>query len=201
MKIGPKYKLARRLGAPIFEKTQTQKYALREQQKDRGRRRGRVSDYGRQLSEKQKARLTYGVTERQFRNYVRKAMETRGVEPTVALFNLLERRLDNVVFRMGLAPTKRAARQRVSHGHLMVNGRRVTVPSYSVKDGDVIKIREASQDKPMYATLDEDLKNVQKTNWLSFDLKKKEGKVSGAPKFEASDLMFDLGVIVEFYSR
>ncbi len=201
MKIGPRYKIARRLGAPIFEKTQTQKFAQREQSKSAGRRPRRRSDYGLQLLEKQKARLMYGVTERQFRNYVRKAMESRDVDPTAALHQLLESRLDNVVYRAGLAPSRRAARQRVSHGHFTVNGTRTTVPSFHVTKDDVIAIRQGSLEKPMFANLVEEMKEAPKQNWLSYDAKKHEVSILGLPEIETGEMMYDVQAVVEFYSR
>ena len=127
MKIGPKYKIARRLGPAVFEKTQTQKFALSEARHAAGKKRDKrskaLSDFGLQLIEKQRVRFSYGITERQLSNYVEKAIETKG-NPSENLFASLESRLDNVVYRMGIAHTRRLARQMVSHGHFVVYGKR-----------------------------------------------------------------------------
>src|SRR3990167_7813574 len=139
MRIGPKYKIARRLGAPIFEKTQTPKYALSLARKEKNATRGRTkpkSEFGRELIEKQKARFTYGLTEKQFRNYVDKAL--RAPKPAQALFVLLESRLDNTLFRAGISKTRAQARQAASHGHILVNDKQVTIPSILLSEGDII---------------------------------------------------------------
>ena len=131
MRIGPRYKKARYLGAAVFRKTQTQKFAMRSQRKTKtSGRRGGKSEYGRQMLEKQKARFSYGVTCRQFSKYVRKALKSTG-NNGLNLMKILESRLDNVMVRAGFAPTRSAARQMVSHGHIMVNKKIVTVPSLS----------------------------------------------------------------------
>ena len=139
MKTGPRYKIAKRLGASVFEKAQTQKFALSADRsaKNKSRARGRQSEYGKQMLEKQKVRITYGLTERQFRNYVRKALATaHDTKPTDHLHELLELRLDNVVWRLGLAKTRRGARQMVAHGHVMVAGKKSRVPSQMLSVGD-----------------------------------------------------------------
>src|SRR5690348_2193115 len=128
MLLGPKYKICKRLGASVFEKCQTQKFQLAEARaprKTRGRRGG--SDFGTQLLEKQKARFTYGLSESQFSRYVHEAMEKKGKDSVIGLLTRLESRLDNVIYRAGFVKTRRAARQMVSHGHVLVNGRRVNV--------------------------------------------------------------------------
>src|SRR3954462_15916741 len=138
MIIGPRYKIARRLGVPVFEKTQTQKYAARAAARGGGKGTGKPrakSDYGLGMLEKQRARYSYGVSSKQFGNYIKKATEKKG-NSSELLIRLLESRLDNVALRGGYAPTRAAARQMVSHGHLMVNGKIVTIPSYHVSVGD-----------------------------------------------------------------
>lgn len=204
MKIGPRYKIARRLGAPIFEKTQTQKYVLSQTRKSKGSDRGprQKSDYGAQLLEKQKARFTYLLSERQFSNYVKGAVATKS-QTVGTLFGFLERRLDNVVYRMGFAPTRAASRQMVSHGHIMLNGRRVTLPSIQVKAGDKIAIRAGSAKKPLFINLDERIKNVTPPNWIKVDTRKREAEIAGTPNIEAErvGLQFDLNAVIEFYSR
>lgn len=201
MQIGPRYKKARYLGAPIFRKTQTQKYAMRAQRKVKTTgRRSAKSEYGRQMLEKQKARYSYGVSSGQFAKYVAKALQTSG-DNGKNLLRLLEGRLDNVVVRAGFAPTRSAARQMVSHGHIIVKGRKVTIPSYEVSMGEVIGIREGSQKKPLFARLDEEVKNTKSPAWLSVDLEKKEIKIEGEPTADQSDLLFDVRQVLEFYTR
>lgn len=202
MIIKSKYKIARKVGAPIFEKTQTAKYAQR--QENRGKAKGRgprqKSDYGVQLNEKQKARYTYLLTEHQFSNYVKKATAAKG-NTTGLLYSLLERRLDNVVYRLAFAPTRGASRQLSSHGHITVNGRRVTIPSYQVKEGDVIGLREGSKTKPVFANLDASFKDRSTPSWLKRDDAKRTATVVGMPHAEKAEMMFDLNAVIEFYSR
>ncbi len=207
MIIGPRYKIARRLGVPVFEKTQTQKYVLRSGAAApgaKGRQGGgkprAKSDYGLGLLEKQKARMSYGVPGRQFSNYVKKAMSQKGNSSEI-LVQSLESRLDNVALRAGYAPTRQAARQMVSHGHLMVNGTIVTIPSYQVSVGDIIAIREGSKKKALFTTLDERLKAVKTPAWLSVNFDKKEIKIEGQPTISQSELLFNVGSVLEFYSR
>lgn len=202
MIIGPKYKIARRLGAPVFEKTQTQKYvlSLARKSKTRGKKPRAKSDYGLGLNEKQKARYTYGVNERQFAKYIKQAVEKQG-NSAERLTHLLESRLDNVVLRLGLATTRSFARQMVSHGHITVNGRPVTIPSFSVSVGDKISIREGSKKKPLFANFDERMKSVKIPSWLKFNIEKKEAVIDGAPRIDHSELLFNVGAVLEFYSR
>jgi small subunit ribosomal protein S4 len=203
MRIGPKYKIARRLGAEVFEKTQTQKFQLNEEKraKSRKRRRGSRSDYARQLLDKQKVRVTYGLTERQFRKYVNTAMAEKQTPTTDSLYKQLETRLDNIVYRLGIAPTRASARQLVSHGHIDVNGRRITVPSFSAQKGDSISIRQRSVEKVPFQEMEERVKGVQAPNWLSFDAKKKEGEVVAEPQLDGKDHNLNLSSVIEFYSR
>lgn len=203
MKIGPKYKIARRLGAPIFEKTQTPKYTLSLARKERSGHRGRrskpKSEYGLALIEKQKARFTYGIGEKQFRNYVNKALNS--LDPTQTLFATLERRLDNVLFRAGLAKTRPQARQTASHGHVLVNNTRVTVPSILLSKGDVITLRSGSTDKPLFVEATERMKAVAAPLWLKIDPAKKRVVVDGQAVYESKEQLFDLRIVIEFYSR
>ena len=143
MKIGPKYKICRRLGAQVFEKCQTPKFVAAESNKKGGKgKRGKAAtNFAIQLLEKQKVRFSYGVSEKQFYNYVKKALVVKKGAPTEKLSESLERRLDNVVYRLGLANSRALARQMVAHGHFVVKGKRVTVPSYNTSVGDVISIR------------------------------------------------------------
>lgn len=201
MQIGPRYKKARYLGVPVFRKTQTQKYAMRAQRKQKStKRRSQKSEYGRQMLEKQKARYSYGVSSGQFSKYVKLALQTTG-DNSKNLLHILEGRLDNVVVRAGFAPTRSASRQMVSHGHIMVNGKKVTIPSYEVSTGDVITIRQGSQGKALFAKLNEELKNAKAPAWLAVDPDKKEIKVAGIPDADTNDLLFDVRSVLEFYTR
>lgn len=205
MIIGPKYKIARRLGAGIFEKTQSQKFALSEsRRKIEKKRGGPKSDYGIQMLEKQKARYSYALTERQFSNYVKTAIAKQG-ENRDALYKLLESRIDNVITRAGFAATRLAARQLVSHGHILLNGKKVNIPSIQVKIGDKLSVREGSAKKPVFLALDEKLKTTfdpaKIPSWLKVDPEKKIIQVQGVPKMNAGELLFDIGQVLEFYSR
>lgn len=203
MKIGPKFKIAKRLGAPIFEKTQSQKFELSQARGGRrgNRRPGQMSDYKRQLIEKQKMRFSYGITEKQLRRYVDEAVEKEGHQPVAVLMDRLERRLDNVVYRMGLAKTRRFARQIVSHGHIFVNGKRLNVPSHKVRVGDVITVRENSRQSGLFNTLADTHEATAVPGWLSIDVKKLEGTVKGTPVYNPAETMFDPEQVMEFYSR
>lgn len=201
MKIGPRYKKARYLGAPVFRKTQTQKYALRSQRKAKTMgHRGAKSEYGKQMMEKQKARFSYGVSGKQFTKYVKKALKATG-DNGKNLLSILEGRLDNIMVRAGFAPSHSAARQMVSHGHIAVNGKNLTVPSYEVRPGDVITIREGSKNKMIFSKLEEELKTVKAPNWMSVDEKTKTVKITGKPAADMTDLLFDVGAVLEFYTR
>ncbi len=201
MKIGPKYKIARRLGAPIFEKTQTQKFAVRSEKKTKAKGFSRPkSEYAFQHNEKQKARFQYGITEKQFSGYVKAALEKKASRAVPAIFESLESRLDNAVYRLGLATTRRGARQMVSHGHIMVNGKKTTIPSRALKIGDVITPRVGSLSSPLFTKFPDRADALSVPEWMTFDAKKMEAEVKGAPKL-ATDLLFDLNAVVEFYSR
>jgi small subunit ribosomal protein S4 len=201
MIIGPRYKKARYLGAPVFRKTQTQKFALRSQRKAKTMgRRGAKSEYGKQMMEKQKARFSYGVSGKQFTKYVKQALKTPG-DNGKNLLSILEGRLDNTMVRAGFAPTHSAGRQMVAHGHIAVNGRNVTVPSYEVRVGDTLTIREGSKKKVIFSKLDEDLKTMKCPSWMTVDEKTKTIKIIGKPVTDSTDLLFDVGAVLEFYTR
>src|SRR3990167_5544677 len=202
MKIGPKYKIARRLGAPVFEKTQSPKYALSLARKERtgGKGRGKPkSEFGQGLIEKQKARFSYGLGEKQFRNYVDKAL--RSPNPVQRLFITLERRLDNVLFRAGIAKTRAQARQAASHGHIMINGKRVTVPSILLSKGDVISLRPSSQASLLFGEVVERMKTITTPVWLKADPDNRQVTVEGEPVYTEQEHLFNLGVVIEFYNR
>ena len=202
MITGPKYKIARRLGAPIFEKTQTQKYALHLERK--GKKRGfskPKTEYGLQLNEKQKARFIYGLSERQFANYVKEALEKKSPNTAETIFQFLELRLDSALYRLGFSSTRGGARQIVSHGHVSVNGRRVNTPGRRMVVGDKIEITNRSLGKPLFADLDQKIKNVTVPSWIKFDSVKKVAEIQGMPVLVKTENMFDLNTVIEFYSR
>ncbi|MFA6338879.1 MAG: 30S ribosomal protein S4 [Candidatus Paceibacterota bacterium] len=204
MKIGSKFKIARRLGAPIFEKCQTEKFALSLSRKSKTKktgRRGPLTDFGAQLIEKQKARLTYGLSERQFSKYVKEVIEKKYQKQDEKLSEALESRLDNVVYRLGIAPTRRSGRQFVSHGHLMVNGKKVTIPSYSVKKGEKIAIRDGSKEHHFAKSIKERYANWNPPSWLAFNPVAMTGEIKGVPHYEPHEQLFDLKAILEFYRR
>ncbi len=201
--IKSKYKIAKRLGAAIFEKTQSQKFALSEARSPRKTRGGRGggSDYGRQLLEKQRVRYTYGLSEKQLSRYAQAAFAEP--DPSKSLHTLLEMRADSVVYRAGFAPTRRAARQMVSHGHVTVNGRRTTVPSHQVRKGDVIGVREGSRGSALFTVLAE--KNSESRpnvpSWINVSVEKLTAEVSGVPSYNAVEAGLDYATVFEFYSR
>lgn len=200
MKIGPKYKIARRLGSSVFEKTQGAKFALSLQKRTKVRR-GSRSNYGIQLIEKQKVRFTYGLTEKQFAKYIQHAIEKGGNSTAELLNTLLESRLDNVVLRSGFATTRRAARQMVTHGHIMLNNTRVNVPSISVKEGDVISVRENSKQKGLFQNFAERFKEVTVPTWLSVTPGKMETQVKGTPTYTPGNSDLNLPMVIQFYKR
>ncbi len=197
--IGPKTRIARKFNDPIFgpdKSFERRKYAPG--QHGNSRRRKKQSEYGIQLQEKQKAKYTYGILERQFRNLFEKATRRTGITGEV-LLQLCEARLDNSVFRMGIAPTRRAARQLVSHRHITVNGEIVNIPSYSLRPGDVVGIREKS--KSLEVILDSSASHTNSYSWIEWDAEKVEGKFTGYP--ERSDIPENINeqLIVELYSK
>ena len=164
-----------------------------------GNRRKKVSEYGAQLKEKQKVKFVYGGQEKQFHRYYLKATNMKGVTGDNML-RLLELRLDNVVYRLGLAKTRRMARQIVVHGHIRVNGQKVDIPSYSVKVGDVITLRPRSAEMDMFKTLREGT-TVLTPKWLAFDAPNLTGNVNALPAREDIDMQIQENMIVEYYSR
>lgn len=164
-----------------------------------GTRRKKVSEYGAQLKEKQKVKFVYGILEKQFNRYFERAASMKGITGDNML-QLLELRLDNVVYRLGLAKTRRMARQVVGHGHIRVNGKKVDIPSYSVKVGDVITLRPTSAEKELFKSLREGT-SVLTPKWLTFDAQNLTGTVNALPAREDIDLQVQENMIVEFYSR
>lgn len=196
---GPKAKIARRFNDPIFGHSKAlQKKAYPPGQHGRGRRR-KQSEYAVQLMEKQKAKYTYGVLEKQFANLFDKASSRSGVTGEI-LLQLLEARLDNVVFRLGIAPTRRAARQLVSHKHITVNGELVNIPSYHLQPGDVVGVREKS--KSLEAITDSLAGNsAQKYPWLEWSKDSMTGKMVNIPVREDIPENIKEQLIVELYSK
>lgn len=197
--IKSKYKIAKRLGASVFEKTQSQKFALAESRtKPKNRRAG--SDYGKQLLEKQRVRYTYGISEGQLSRYASEAMEHK--DPSAALNDALELRVDNAVYRAGFASTRRAARQIVSHGHITVNGTRTTIPSHRLKKGDVIAVREGSRTSPLFAGLTEEKEErATAPSWISANAPQMRAEIIETPKYDRSLGGLDYATVFEFYSR
>ncbi len=196
---GPKTKIARKFGEPIFgpDKVLSRKN-YPPGQHGNGRKK-KLSEYGVQLKEKQKAKYTYGVLEKQFRNMFDKAARTRGITGEI-LLQMLESRLDNIVFRLGIAPTRSAARQLVSHKHIVVDGKVVNIPSYSVKPGQIVGVREKSKSLEV---VDNALAgfNHSKYPWIEWDDASKAGKYLHLP--ERTDIPENIKeqLIVELYSK
>ncbi len=196
----PKFKICRRLGPGVYDKCQTTKFSTSSGKFSAGSKRPKaLSEYGAQLIEKQKIRFSYGISERQLSNYVKKASQIKGAGTALKFYEDLESRLDNVVYRMGLAPSRRGARQMVSHGHFIVNGKKITIPSYEVKLGDIVQIREGSKNKKIFENLIEKLKDYSIPSWVTFDPAKLEGKILAKPK--NIETFLDLNAVLEFYSR
>jgi len=208
-----KCKICRRLGVKLFlkgERCLSQKCSMVRKPYPPGEKRKRrtrsLSGYGRELREKQKLRNWYNLSERQFRNYVKKVFNSLKScqikeDTSNLLIRLLESRLDNVVFRLGLAPFRRQARQLISHGHFLVNGKKVNKPSYQVKKGDIITVSPSSRKKTIFQNLSLILKKRPLPTWLSLDVEKLEGKVIGVPSLEEAEPPADIPLIFEFYSK
>ena len=157
-----------------------------------------LSEYGQQLKEKQKIRATYGIRERQMGNLFTEASKNPGATGEMIMM-FLERRLDNVVHRLGFAPSRSVARQLVGHGHILVNKRRTTIPSYRIKLHDVVSIRPESATNKQFQDLPAQIKNIQMPVWLRLDPNKLEGEVIDRPK--DFDIPFDLSLVVDYYSK
>lgn len=197
--IGPKTKIARKFGEAIYGPDKYfQKRNFPPGQHGLNRRR-KVSEYGTQLREKQKAKFTYGVLERQFRNIFARAQRSKGITGEV-LLQLLESRLDNVVYRMGVAPTRAAARQLVSHRHITVNGNVLNIPSYSVRPGDIIGVREKSKSLEVVTTT-LSVGHHTKFSWIEWDKSLMQGKFLNVPPREDIPEQIKEQLIVELYSK
>lgn len=159
------------------------------------------SEYGAQLREKQIVKFSYGLRERQFSNYVAKSMRVKDGMTIGRLVMFLERRFDNVVYRLGFAASRRQARQIISHGHIHVNGKRITIPSYEVKQGDAIMLRPQSRGKGIFLDIDIRLKKHVTPGWIALDKNTMTGNVLGIPRADVFDIPANLNSVIEFYSR
>ncbi len=202
MKTVQKYKICRRLGSGVFEKCQTPKFVLseaRHAKNSKNKRPKPLSGYATQFLEKQKVRFLYGISEKQFSNYVKESVSHKGSPASEFLFELLESRLDNVVYRIGLAHTRRLSRQMVSHGHILLNGKKTNIASAHVRAGDTIAVREGSKKSPLFTDMAKKMKEYTYPNWLIFNVEMLSGTVQGKPK--NTEGYFDLNTVLEFYSR
>lgn len=205
-----KCKICRRLGDKLFlkgEKCLGSKCAMIKRPFAPGqkakKRRSNLTEFGREMREKQKVKRWYSVSESQFKDYVFEVMENRasGVDVASQLIAKLESRLDNIVFRLGWAKSRGQARLLVTHGHLLVNGRKIDIPSYRINVGDAISIREGSKSKEILKVIPEAMKKYSLPKWLSFDGAKIEGKVMRLPTPEDVQLPSEVSTIFEHYSR
>jgi len=196
---GPRSKIARKFGDPIFGADKHfEKKNYPPGQHGQNKRRRKTSEYGLQLLEKQKAKYTYGVLEKQFRNLFDKASRSKGIKGEI-LLQLLESRLDNVVFRLGIAPSRSAARQLVSHRHIVVNGEIVNIPSYSLKPGDIISVREKSKSLEVISDSLSSRRSV--VSWMEWDSNLMTGKFLTRPERNEIPENIKEQLIVELYSK
>lgn len=202
--IGPTCKLARREGTDLFLKSGARalesKCKMETAPGQHGQRRGRLSDYGVQLREKQKVRRTYGVLEKQFRSYYKEAARRKGATGT-NLLQLLESRLDNVVYRMGFGATRAESRQLVSHKAILVNGKKLNIPSYQVQVGDVIAVREKSKNQLRVQNALSIAGQRGDVEWVDVNAEKKEGVFKRVPDREDLSADINENLIVELYSK
>jgi small subunit ribosomal protein S4 len=205
--LNPKCKRCRRAGEKLFlkgDRCQTQKCGVIKRNfppgTNAGARRGRLTDYGLQLQEKQKAKRQYNMMEKQFRLALEKSSKQAG-NTAENFLRLLECRLDNAVYRLGFASSRPQARQLISHGLFTVNGKKLDIPSYSVRTGDEIGIKTGSKNSKIFKELSEKLKNKEIPGWLNLDAKKLSAKVLHAPDMTSINPNFNVQVIVEYYSR
>jgi len=207
--INSKCKICRRLGLKLFlkgERCLTPKCPIVKRpyppgQKGKKRTRA-LSEYGKELREKQKLKNWYNLKEKQFRKYIKEVLEKRGkIDVVTLLIRKLEARLDNVIFRLGFASSRTRARKLVSHGHFLVNGKLVNIPSYQVKKGDEISIRSVSRKKILFQNLPIILKKYRPPSWILLDIEKLTGKVKELPSLEEAGLPVEISAIFEYYSR
>ena len=206
----PKCKICRRAGEKLFlkgDKCFTPKCIFEKRPGPPGKpinerkHRSMVTEYGTQLKAKQKVRNVYGLSETQFRRYVKEATTEKGGSPVNRLYDKLERRLDNVVFRLGFAQSRTQARQMVSHGHFLVGKRKITIPSYNVGDNEVVSVRVGSQKSVLLQGGAERMKKHPIPSWIIADVAKAEATIKGTPKYDKNELGFNFQSVIEFYSR
>lgn len=188
--VGPKCAMVRRAYPP----------GVHGKKSKGGRRRGALSEYGTLFREKQKIRFLYGLDDKKVEGYSKKAADKSGLFSSNFL-QLLESRLDNAIFRLGFAGSRRIAKQLVSHGHVTVNGKTVTISSYAVRKGEVIALKEKILSSPLFTELETRLKKYEPPKWLELDRQKKAGTVKSMPEAEDAGMTFDVTKIKEFYSR
>ncbi len=206
-----KCKICRRLGVKLFlkgERCISPKCAMIKSpyppgEKRKKRSRSGFSEYSKELSEKQKIKNWYNLREKQFSNYVKGVLNKRNKKEDAgtALIKKLEFRLDNIVFRLGFSPSRKTARQLVSHGHFLVNNRKVDVPSYQVRKGDIISLHSSSKDKTFLKNILPALKKHQTPSWIKFNPDKLEGEITGEPSLEEASLPGEILTVFEFYSK
>ena len=199
--LGPTDRINRRYGVALFgpSKALERRPYPPGQHGARGARR-KHSDYSIALGEKQKLRLQYGLLEKQFRKYFAEAQRRKGITGDT-LIQLLETRLDNIVYRLGMANTRRAARQFVNHGHVLVNGKRVDIPSYACKPGDTISVRDVGRSQQLAMRMVDATQAVPLMDWLTLDKDKLTGTISRFPEAEEINTMVNVQLVVELYSR
>ena len=203
---GPACRQCRREGVKLFgkgERCHTDKCALNRRTGvpgQHGAARKKIGEYGKQLREKQKAKRYYGIPEKQFRTYFKKADKKEGMTGE-NLLTLIERRLDNVVFRMGMGESRRDARQLVVHGHFLVNGKKADIPSIILKEGDVVSVKETSKKSAKFKSLVENIDNRTAPAWIEVDKENLTAKVVALPKREDIEFPFEEHLIVELYSK
>ena len=199
--LRPKHKLCRKFGEKLCDSPKcpiTRRSYPPGQHGPNQKGHKKLSSFGKQLREKQKVKRIYGLLEKQFSNYVAEASRKTG-DTGKFLLNYLESRLDNVVYRLGLAPSRSAARQLVNHGHILVNGKKIDIASYRVKVGEVVTLKEKTRASKLFENISDKLAKLEAPSWLSPDAKNLSGKVLNFPTAENPN--FDTSLIVEFYSR
>ena len=197
---GPKTKKSRRVGVRLFPKDEKILTKRNFPPGMHSQARRRISEFGQQLLEKQKTKWLYGILERQFRRYYQRAAKQKGRTGQL-LLQYLESRLDNVVYRLGFASTRPQARQMVSHGFFEVNGKKINIPSYEVKVGDVISVRKSKQNSKLIQVQKAKLAKYKTPEWLQLDAKTLSGKMLSLPTEDSADVTINPQLIVEYYSR
>lgn len=205
--LDPACKKCRREGEKLFlkgERCNSSKCAMVKRNYPPGvhgsKGRGRITPYGVQLREKQKTKKIYGLSEKTFNGYYKKAVEKRG-DTGKTLSQFLEMRLDNIIYRLGFTSSRKTARQLVNHGHFLVNNKKVNIPSYRVETGDLIGLREKSKEMAFFKNIKETMGKQELPGWLSLDKEKLEAKITSQPKDDDFPKNIDIKLIIEYYSR